>query len=267
MLDKKYILYAIGIAVAGVAVWYLWKKFFGFDPREKQREEHINQKQNNHYQQQSIENNVANSVSYQESVEEYQNNNLNKQGLRMRIKKINKEEYPLCYMDILAGNKPMGKLIFKLYLKKVPRTVENFVYQLDRNYQGTRFHRIIKDFMIQGGDYENGDGTGGKSKFGDLFEDEDLSGKHDRPGLLSMANAGPNTNGSQFFITTVPTPWLDGKHVIFGEVMKGIEIIKKIENIPTNENDEPTIPVLIQNCGMIGDFENKEDPSQTISSN
>lgn len=262
MLDKKYVLYAVGVAVAGVAAWYLWKKFFGFEPKKEVKQQLVPQQQSNFNQPDS------HSISYQESDSGLENVNqiTNNEGLRMRIKKINKDEFPLCYMKISNGNQPMGKVIFKLYQKKVPKTVENFVFHLDRNYAGTRFHRVIKDFMIQGGDYENGDGTGGQSKFGASFEDEDLSGVHDRGGLLSMANAGPNTNGSQFFITTVPTPWLDGKHVIFGEVMKGMEIIKQIENMQVNENDEPLTPIIVRECGMIGDYQNKEEPSQISAS-
>ena len=266
MLDKKYILYAVGVAVAGVAAYYLWKKFFGFDPKQKpKKQELINQPQ----QTQVFENNGGDtqSISYQSSDGGGEQIVSNNQGLRMRIKKINKQDYPLCFMNISNGNQPMGKVIFKLYKKRVPKTVENFVYHLDRNYQGTKFHRVIKEFMIQGGDYENGDGTGGQSKFGEAFEDEDLTGIHDRPGLLSMANAGPNTNGSQFFITTVPTPWLDGKHVIFGEVMKGMEIIKQIESMPVNDNDEPLTPIIVRECGMIGDYQNSEEPSQITASN
>lgn len=240
MLDKKYVLYAIGVAVAGITIWYIWKKFFG--KKEKPPVEniitHSHREETTH-------------ISCQESESSHNKNAMENEGIKMRIKKINKDSYPLCYMNISIGNKPLGKIVIKLYKKQVPKTVENFIYHIDKNYQGTHFHRVIKDFMIQGGDYEFGDGTGGKSKFGETFEDEDLNGKHDRPGLLSMANAGPNTNGSQFFITTVPTPWLDGKHVVFGEVMKGIDIIKLIENTQVDNDDKPLTPITIRECGMI----------------
>ena len=120
----------------------------------------------------------------------------------------------------------------------------------NKTYKNCIFHRIIKDFMIQGGDYENNDGTGGKSIYGRKFEDENFEIKHHKPYLLSMANSGSNTNGSQFFITTVETPHLDGKHVVFGEVIKGFEIIYKLNNIKTDDNDKPISNIVISDAGI-----------------
>ncbi len=117
--------------------------------------------------------------------------------------------------------------------------------------QGCPFHRVISNFMIQGGDFTKGDGTSSFSIYGPQFDDENLEGKHDAPGLLSMANSGPNTNGSQFFITTVPAPWLDGKHVVFGRVVDGMKAVRMIENCSVGVGSKPTLPITIKECGEL----------------
>ena len=141
-----------------------------------------------------------------------------------------------------------GAIEVTLKDQAAPKAVENFVtHAKNKYYNGTPFHRIIKDFMIQGGD-PNGNGTGGESIWGKAFEDEvSVDLKFDKPGLLAMANRGPHTNGSQFFITTVPTPWLDMKHTIFGEVTKGYDIVEKIEAMQTDAHDRPKEPLKIVN--------------------
>jgi len=169
------------------------------------------------------------------------------------------------FFDVSVGGEALGSIIFSLFSSSVPKTCENFrslctgesgcgkSTGCPLSFKGSSFHRIIPGFMLQGGDFSNSDGTGGESIYGGSFDDEPSGLKliHDRPFLLSMANSGPNTNGSQFFITTVPTPHLNGKHAVFGEVLKGFDIVRYLEATPTGESDKPKEPCVITDCGQL----------------
>lgn len=169
---------------------------------------------------------------------------------------------PLVFFDITIGDKKAGRIEMELFADTCPKTAENFLQLCigtknkagkTLSYKGSSFHRVIPDFMCQGGDFTRGDGTGGESIYGSKFADETFegkAGKHFGPGTLSMANAGPNTNGSQFFICTAATPHLDGKHVVFGQVVKGYDVIKAIEAVGSRSG-KTSSKVTISDCGQV----------------
>ncbi|PRP73961.1 peptidyl-prolyl cis-trans isomerase [Planoprotostelium fungivorum] len=168
---------------------------------------------------------------------------------------------PRVFFDLNIGGAPAGRVTFELYADVVPKTAENFRALCTGekgtgksgkplHFKGSKFHRVIPGFMCQGGDFTKGNGTGGESIYGEKFADENFIRKHEGPGILSMANAGPNTNGSQFFICTAKTAWLDGKHVVFGRVVEGLDVIRQAEAVGS-QSGATSKPVVVENCGQL----------------
>jgi len=178
---------------------------------------------------------------------------------------------PRCFLDIAIDATPVGRIVCELFNDAVPRTAENFKSLCTGSrgigkrgkplhYKGVKFHRVVPNFCVQAGDFTHGDGTGGESVYGPTFQDESLKLKHTAPGILSMANSGKDTNGSQFFICTKACPHLDGKHVVFGKVIDGMDVVRRIESCG-QESGKPTATVLIDDCGEVKS--SKSDSSMT----
>ncbi|KAG7201477.1 hypothetical protein KM043_004237 [Ampulex compressa] len=161
---------------------------------------------------------------------------------------------PRVFLDLNADDKPLGRVIIELRSDVVPKTAENFralcTGEKGFSYKGSTFHRVIPNFMCQGGDFTNHNGTGGKSIYGEKFEDENFDLRHTGPGILSMANSGRNSNGSQFFITTIKTTWLDNKHVVFGSVVEGMDVVRKVESYGS-QSGKTHQKIIVANCGQL----------------
>jgi len=230
---QRIIMILIALIIIGAGIYYASKYFL--KPKKNKEESSYENKENSNYTEEHLQ---------------------NMDDLK---KPINIEDTNLKpYFDISVDGNFIGRVIFQLFDEEVPKTCKNFRYLcsmglFDKNkpsYQDSIFHRVIKDFMIQGGDITRGDGTGGFSIYGERFEDENFNLTHNQPGILSMANSGPDTNNSQFFITLKKTPWLDNKHVVFGILTSGFEVIKKIEEIETN-NYTPNKVITIIKCVLL----------------
>ncbi len=244
-ISWKHVMYVTILAVVVYGIYYAYKHYG--KKALQDRAEHV----------QKVRNEEATNQLKVEHMTQVQQENQEKIRNSDGEKLYNTALYP--YFDIKIGNEDAGRVHFELFDEIVPRTCMNFrtlcmksvTGKGEADYKGVPFHRVIKNFMIQCGDTTNGDGTGGMSIYGRNFQDENFELTHNQEGLLSMANAGPNTNGSQFFITTkAPLPHLDGKHVVFGMVTKGYDIIKRIEKLQTNGDDSPVLPVYVSNCGL-----------------
>eukprot|EP00667_Euglena_gracilis_P016228 EG_transcript_16955 len=175
---------------------------------------------------------------------------------------LKRQENPIVFLELSIGGTHIGRVTFELYADRCPRTAENFrqlctgeacskATGAPLSYTNSVFHRVIRDFIAQGGDITNFNGTGGESIFGPKFDDENFYFRHNEPGILSMANAGPNTNNSQFFVTLKTQPHLDRKHVAFGRVMQGMAVVREIERVPCDRDDYPTVPVVVTKCGQV----------------
>ena len=245
---QRIIMILIALIVIGAGIYYASKYFMkpkNNENNNNKKNDSDKQNNNNKYTEDAKDAKDAKDEPFQ-NIDDLQ-------------KPINIEDTNLKpYFDISIDGEFAGRIIFQLFDEEVPKTCKNFRYLcsmglFDKNkpsYQDSTFHRVIKDFMIQGGDITRGDGTGGFSIYGEQFNDENFNLTHNQPGILSMANSGPDTNNSQFFITLKKTPWLDNKHVVFGIITSGFEVIKKIESMETN-SDTPVKTVSISKCGLL----------------
>lgn len=223
------------IIILIIVIIYLYIDNNKQQPTNNNHNNHILKEDNNHINHILKENN------------HHINNNHNDETNDINLYNFSQKQ---AYIDIEYINY-RNRVIINLAIDIVPKTCNNFASLCyNKSYKNSSFHRIIRDFMIQGGDFINNNGTGSTSIYGKTFTDENFKLKHNK-GVISMANSGPNTNGCQFFITTKDTPWLDGTHVVFGNIIKGMDLIEYLENIPVDENDKPLDEVKIVDCGLL----------------
>ena len=197
-----------------------------------------------------IDNANAISVTKKQNNKPVNNSKTNKKLSSPKKKNKKKKKMDEVYLTISIDNNIAGNIIIKLFDNVVPKTCNNFrILCENKDYRGCPFHRVIKDFMIQGGDYTNHNGTGGGSIYGEKFEDENFDIPNSKY-FLSMANSGPDTNGSQFFINTTDNAHLNGKHVVFAQIIDGFDLVDHINNIDTGNNDRPNNNIIISDCGI-----------------
>ena len=240
----KILIILVGVILIGLLyTWYNKTNQKFLDINDKIKLNNQIKLEDKNFENQKIEENIQKHNTIEENFVMKENDDKNKDN--------NYIYFDVHLKDAYKDDK-LGKIVIQLFNEDVPKTCNNFSTLVkDGKYNNILFHRVIKGFMIQGGDITNNNGTGGYSIYGDQFEDENFNIKHTTSGLLSMANSGPNTNGSQFFITCSPTPHLDNKHVVFGRVIDGLDVVKLVENQLTDNNDKPIQDCYIKHSGIL----------------
>lgn len=254
METQEFIALAVVVAL-GVYFYMYWRKqqknTLQIEPNKQQNKTKSKYKNKNkkQYKKETKQNKIIKATKKKSS--DFKSKSNPKKQHQIKEEKEEKSKDDLVYLDIGSNDKKLGKIVIKLHSDIVPKTCLNFRTLCEKkSYRKAPFHRIIKDFMIQGGDFASGDGRGGMSIWGEKFDDENFELKNE-PYMISMANSGPNTNGSQFFILTSHSPHLDGKHVVFGEVVDGFDLVDHLNEVQTGREDRPNDHIHIADCGVI----------------